>query len=108
MGSGDADIYPHQPMIGAGEWEDAHQWEQWISIQGPEDSCALDLQVLPGQHIVRSKITGRAVCEVGSVERRVTSVRSIRSALQCRLLRSARTGRRHLGVDERMIQQLLD
>ena len=106
--SGDADIHPHQPVVGAGEREDADQPEQGIIFQWPEDRCIYNLQILPREHIVRSEVAGRAVCEVRRVERRITPVREVGTALQIRLLRSALTRWRYLSINQWVLQQLLD
>jgi hypothetical protein len=72
-------------MIGAGERKNTHKREQWIVRRRPKDWRVNDLQILPGQHIIRSEITGRGIRKVSGVERRIALVCSIRAALQYRL-----------------------
>jgi hypothetical protein len=108
MHSRNAHIDPHQPVIGAREREDADQGKQRIVGCRPEDGRVNDLHDPSGEHIVRSEITRRRIHEISRVERRITLVGQVGATLQRRLLRSAIARRGQLGIDTRMLEQLLD
>ena len=106
--AGNANIDPYEPVIGAWEGEDTHQCKQGICVQRPEDSRINNLQVLSREHVICPQITGRAICEISSVECRVTLMGEVCSTLQRRLLNSTRAAWGYLCVHQGMFNQLLD
>ncbi len=102
-------------MIRARKREGSDEEEERIRAQRPEDGCVEDTQVLSRKHVVGSQVTrgtpegrGReAIEKVCRVEGRVAYVQCVGVPLQGRLFEAPGAARRHLGVDQRMIEELL-
>ena len=94
--AGYRDIHPHQSMVRAGEGEGAHQREERVVTERPEDTRIEDAQLLARQHIIGAQVAGRlskgrrwkAVEEIGCVKGRISQVQGVRVTLQLCLLRT--------------------
>src|SRR5688572_19565083 len=88
MSSGNANVNPHEPVIGAGEAarkrrsENANKGEQRIRIQRPEDRRVHDLQILARKYIVGSEVPGRGIGEIRCIKCWITLVSEICATLQ--------------------------
>jgi hypothetical protein len=84
-------------------------WKRGSVFSGPEDLLRPRSAYFSWEHIIRPEISGRGIGEVRGVEGRVAQVGGhSRRPVAFRLLHRALAAGRHLGVDQRMLEQLLD
>jgi hypothetical protein len=72
-----------------GNGKNAHEWEERISVPGPEDTGVHGPQIPPREYVVCSEVARRGIREARGVEGRITSVRGVRATLECCLLNRA-------------------